>query len=150
MFCAGRYTEGPVTLRISLDISSISLGKGSYSLRYMLKERHSTHKKAAENGFATVRQASRLIRIDEQNVYAAIWGKRLRAQKVRGRWCLSKQDVSRAMESLEGQIIREGSGHKGDPFRYRRNDSIRPSPHPKGSSMDESNLELEEEVIVVD
>lgn len=60
----------------------------------MLQE-HATHKKAAEKGLLTVRQASRLIRIDEQNVYAAIWEKRLPAKKVRGRWRIPMHEVRR-------------------------------------------------------
>lgn len=63
---------------------------------------------------------------------------------------LSKQDVSRGIDFLGGQIIQEGSGHKGDPFQYRRRNPIRPNSHPRGEGLDESNLELEEEVIVVD
>ncbi|MEI8015206.1 MAG: AAA family ATPase [Nitrospira sp.] len=63
---------------------------------------------------------------------------------------LSKQDVSRAIDILGMQVVREGSGHKGAPFTYHLRKPIRPNSHPRGEGMDESNLELEEEVIIVD
>ena len=34
---------------------------------------------------------------------------------------LSKQDISRAVQKLGCKCIRSGKGHKGDPYRYRRN-----------------------------
>lgn len=34
---------------------------------------------------------------------------------------LSKQDVSRALQSLGQQVHREGGGHRGDPYRFSRN-----------------------------
>jgi AAA domain/Bifunctional DNA primase/polymerase, N-terminal len=58
---------------------------------------------------------------------------------------LSKQDVSRAIVFLKGQVVRQGNGHKNDPFQYRR-DSISPNSPSREEGLDESNLELEEEV----
>ena len=63
---------------------------------------------------------------------------------------LSKQEVSRALEILTGQVQRSGSGHKGDPYRYRRrSNSIRPGSNTKGERLDESQS-VNEEIIVVD
>lgn len=51
---------------------------------------------------------------------------------------LSKQDVSRALGSLGDVVTREGTGHRGDPYRYRLN-SICPTNNPRGGTLDESN-----------
>lgn len=51
---------------------------------------------------------------------------------------LSKQDISRSMERLGGAAERNGKGHRGDPYGYRRN-SISPASMPKEPRVDESN-----------
>ncbi len=60
---------------------------------------------------------------------------------------LSKQAVSRAITKLGHKVIREGQGHKSDPYRYRRN-SICPSTHSESETLDESNSSNEDEAVV--
>jgi hypothetical protein len=50
---------------------------------------------------------------------------------------LSQQDVGRCLIHLGGKVIREGAGHKGDPYQYRRN-SIVPTPNGLGRTSGES------------
>ena len=87
-----------------LDITSL-LSSDAYSLDYMQTQRHTPEKEMAFHGLLTVRQASRLLRIDQHNVYAGIWGKRLFAKKVRGRWRIPYHEVQR-------YAARRGSGVK--------------------------------------
>ena len=62
----------------------------------------------------------------------------------------SKQEVSRALDLINEQVESSGSGHKGDPYRYRRrSNSMRPGSNTKGERLDESQS-VDEEIIVVD
>jgi excisionase family DNA binding protein len=49
-------------------------------------------------GLVTVRMASRLLKIDQQNVYAAIWRGSLRGIKWRGRWRISLSEIRRYVD----------------------------------------------------
>ncbi len=51
---------------------------------------------------------------------------------------LSKQDISRVLQRLGEKVVRDGVGHKGDPYRYRRNSTC-PTPTSIGGNSDESN-----------
>ncbi len=73
-------------------------------------------------------------------VWHTLSGPALTADELSKTTGLSKQDISRALQHLGPRVIHEGSGRKGDPYRYGRN-SICPSPPSKGGSVDESNLE---------
>jgi KaiC/GvpD/RAD55 family RecA-like ATPase len=50
---------------------------------------------------------------------------------------LSKQDLSRAVHKLGDSCLRSGKGHRGDPYRYRRN-SICPTSGSESGRMDET------------
>ncbi len=46
-------------------------------------------------GLVTVRMASRLLEIDQQNVYAALWRGALRAKKYKGKWQIPLSAINR-------------------------------------------------------
>lgn len=51
--------------------------------------------KQQARGLVNVRQASRLLKIDEFNVYAAIWRGALRGIKWRGQWRIPYHEIQR-------------------------------------------------------
>jgi len=53
------------------------------------------------------------------------------SEELTGLTNLSKQDISRAILLLGDQVEKDGEGHRGDPFNYRRK-SIRPSHSSEG------------------
>ena len=55
---------------------------------------------------------------------------------------LSKQDLSLAVGRLGDNVVRTGKGHKGDPYRYRRN-PIRPSSNSEVEVLDKSTQPIE-------
>ena len=70
---------------------------------------------------------------------------------------ISEKRARKALEALNGQIIQEGEGKKGDPYTYRRSpsNSFLSRPHPIGEERnfaietpDENSSEQLEEVEV--
>jgi len=73
-----------------------------------------------------------------EKLWAALTDTEQTVEALRNTTGLTKQEVSRAVTRLGEKVIRDGEGHKGDPYRYRRN-SIRPSTHSESETPDESN-----------
>lgn len=46
-------------------------------------------------GLVTVRTAARLLKIDQQNVYQAVWRGALRAKKYKGKWQIPLSAIKR-------------------------------------------------------
>ena len=55
-------------------------------------------------GLATVRTAARLLKIDPQNVYAALWRGALRAKKYKGKWRIPQHEIQRYAVQRRGGI----------------------------------------------
>ena len=77
-----------------------------------------------------------------EKLWAALTDSDQTTEELTGKTSLSKQDISRAMRNLGDKVIRNGKGHKGDPYRYRRN-SIHPASTPMSVSLDETNRSVE-------
>ena len=61
----------------------------------MINTQKQTSKPVVLRGLVHVRQASRLLKIDEFNVYAAIWRGALRAKKYKGKWQIPLSAIER-------------------------------------------------------
>ena len=58
-------------------------------------------------GLVTVRMAAHLLRIDRQNVYAAIWRGALRAMKYKGKWRIPQCEIQRYAAQRRKQGMRK-------------------------------------------
>lgn len=61
----------------------------------MINTQQQTSKPVVLRGLVNVRQASRLLKIDEFNVYAAIWRGAIRAMKSKGKWRIPQHEIQR-------------------------------------------------------
>lgn len=73
-----------------------------------------------------------------ENLWTVLTGSEQSTEELIEKTGLSKQDLSRAMGQLGNRVMRSGQGHRGDPYRYRRN-SIHPATICVSATSDKTN-----------